>query len=377
MTTQYAVAPPAPGSLGADVADRELLAYLDAMLRWRDRRRTELSALDQAAMELADPKDRAAVTPDVTLSMALWQAVADRVELLVATWDSGRVGESERRRITTLVWGTLEQPGSHGGAQALAVSLPEACRLSDSLASSLRSRLRLDGSDPDVAGRLRSLRQQVERIADQVALVPESRRGSAAAVYEELDGRLDDVEGRARRGADVGGLLGPLESRAASAERDLIVAASARAHAKADHAQATREVAELTARGEAVRALAGRARTLVSPAPTLGVPDVTQLGPVPADPDELTAYLARLARVDRALRVAQGSYAEALARREELALRARSVHEALAGSGAGAAMSGLAEQVQALLDARPTDLTRLEALVQAQEAFARTMGVAT
>lgn len=376
MTTQYAVAPPAPGSLGADVPDHELLAYLDAMLRWRDRRRTELSALDQAAMELADPKDRAAVTPDVTLSMALWQAVADRVELLVATWDSGRVGESERRRITTLVWGTLEQPGSRGGAQALAVSLPEACRLSDSLASSLRSRLRLDGSDPDVAGRLRSLRQQVERIADQVALVPESRRGSAAAVYEELDGRLDDIEARARRGADVGGLLGPLESRAASAERDLIVAASSRAHAKADHAQATREVAELTARGEAVRALAGRARAQVSPAPTLGVPDVTQLGPVPTDPDELTAYLARLERVDRALGVAQNSYAEALARREELALRARSVHAALEGSASGAAMSGLAEQVQALLDARPTDLTRLEALVQAQETFARTMGVA-
>ncbi|RIK16225.1 MAG: hypothetical protein DCC50_05635 [Acidobacteria bacterium] len=377
MTTQYAVAPPAPGSLGSDVADHELLAYLDAMLRWRDRRRAELSALDQAAMELADPRDRAAVTPDVTLSMALWQAVADRLELLVATWDSGRVGESERRRITTLIWGTLEQPGSRGATQALAVSLPEACRLSDSLASSLRSRLRLDGSDPDVAGRLRALRQQVERIADQVALVPEGRRASAAEVYEELDGRLDDVAERARRGADVGGLLGPLESRAASAERDLIVAASARAHAKADHAQATREVAELTARGEAVRALAERARTLVTPAPTLGVPDVTQLGPVPTDPEELTAYLARLERVDRALGVAQGSYAEALSRREELALRARTVHEALEGTDAGAAMSGLAEQVQALLDARPTDLTRLEALVQAQETFARTMGVAT
>lgn len=377
MTTQYAVAPPAPGSLGSDAADHELLAYLEAMLRWRDRRRAELSALDQAAMELADPRDRAAVTPDVTLSMALWQAVADRLELLVATWDSGRVGESERRRITTLIWGTLEQPGSRGATQALAVSLPEACRLSDSLASSLRSRLRLDGSDPDVAGRLRALRQQVERIADQVALVPEGRRASAAKVYEELDGRLDDVAERARRGADVGGLLGPLESRAASAERDLIVAASARAHAKADHAQATREVAELTARGEAVRALAERARTLVTPAPTLGVPDVTQLGPVPTDPEELTAYLARLERVDRALGVAQGSYAEALSRREELALRARTVHEALEGTDAGAAMSGLAEQVQALLDARPTDLTRLEALVQAQETFARTMGVAT
>lgn len=377
MSTQYAVAPPAPGSLGADVPDTELLAYLDAMLRWRDRRRAELATLDEAAMELTDPQERAAVTPDVTLSMTLWQAVADRVELLLATWDSGRVGENERRRITTLVWGTLEQPGSRGGGQALAVSLPEACRLSDSLASSLRSRLRLDGSDPDVAGRLRSLRQQLERIADQVALVPQGRRDSAATVYEELDGRLDDVTDRAQRGADVGGLLGPLESRAASAERDLIVAASARAHAKADHAQATREVAQLAARGEAVLALAERARSLVTPAPTLGVPDVTQLGPVPTDPEELTAYLDRLERVDRALGVAQTSYAQALAGREELGLRARTVHEALEGTDAGAAMAGLAEQAQTLLDARPTDVTRLEALVQAQETFARTMGVRT
>lgn len=375
MSSQYAVAPPAPGSLGADVPDRELLGYLDAMLRWRDRRRTELAALDQAAMELEDPRDRAAVTPDVTLSMTLWQAVADRVELLLATWDSGRVGETERRRITTLVWGTLEQPGSRGGGQALAVSLPEACRLSDSLASSLRSRLRLDGSDPDVAGRLRTLRQQLERIADQVALVPESGRASAAEVYDELDRRLEDVTERARRGADVGGLLAPLESRAATAERDLIVAASARAHAKQDHAQATREVAELTARGEAVRALAERARALVTPAPTLGVPDVTQLGAVPTDPGELTAYLARLERVDRALGVAQSAYAQALARREELEQRAAAVRAALDGTDGGAAMAGVSEQAQELLAARPTDLTRLEALVQAQETFARTMGV--
>ena len=182
----YAVAPAAPGSLGADVPDRELLRYLDAMIGWKDQRRAELDTLDQAALELPDPAERTAVTPDVTLSMTLWQAVADRLALILATWDNGRVGESERRRITTLVWGTLEQPGSHG-QQALAVSLPEACRLSDSLASSLRSRLRLDGADPDLAGRLRALRQQVERVADQVALIPESRRASAAAVHAELD----------------------------------------------------------------------------------------------------------------------------------------------------------------------------------------------
>ncbi len=376
MSSQYAVAPPAPGSLGADVPAAELLSYLDALLGWRDRRRTELETLDRAAMELPDPAERSSVTPDVTLSMTLWQAVADRLELLTATWDSGRVGENERRRITTLVWGSLEQPGSRGGGQALAVSLPEACRLSDSLATSLRSRLRLDGSDPRTSERLAALRAQAVRIADQVALVPSSRRGSAAEALAQLEARVEDLTERARRGADVGGFLGPLEAQAATVERDLIVAASARAHAKADHAQATREVAELSARGEAVRALARRARELVTPAPRMGVPDATQLGPVPTDPEELTAYLARLERVDRALGVAQGAYAQALARREELGLRARTVREALSGDGdAAAAMAGLVEQAQALLDARPTDLTRLEALVQAQETFARTMGV--
>lgn len=375
MTSAYAVAPTAPGSLGTDVPEREILRYLDALISWKGKRRTELDALDQAAMELSGA-DRQAVTPDVTLSMTLWQAVSDRLELLLATWDSGRVGESERRRITTLIWGTLEQPGSRGGGQALAVSLPEACRLSDSLASSLRSRLRLDGSDPDVSGRLRALRQTVERIADQVRLIPDHRNDSAQQVYAELDTRLEDVTDRARRGADIGGLLGPLEARAAMAERDLIVAASARAHAKVEHAQATREVAELAARGQAVRALAQRARERVTPAPTLGVPDVTALGEVPGDPAELHTFLTRLERVDRALTMAQSAYAGALARREELAHRADQLRASLAPeSDAAAAMAPLMEQTRALIEATPTDLTRLEALVQAQESFARTMGI--
>lgn len=374
MSSTYAVAPPAPGSLGADVPDTALLRYLDAMLRWKDQRRAELNAMDQAALELQDQAERASVTPDVTLSMTLWQGVADRLALITATWDSGRVGESERRRITTLVWGTLEQPGSRG-TQALAVSLPEACRLSDSLASSLRSRLRLDGSDPDLSGRLRSLRQQVERIADQVDLIPPTRRESAARAHASLDERLEEATERARRGADVGGLLGPMESQAATIERDLIVAASARAHAKADHAQATREVAELSARGQAVRALAERARSQVHPAPSLAIPDAAALGPVPGGPEELTAYLARLERVERALTMAQGEYAAALGRRDDLAERAAAVRARLADDEvAASAMGGLAEQAESLLASHPTDLTRLQALVQAQETFIRTMG---
>lgn len=372
----YAVAPQAPGSLGADVAPRELLRYLDALITWKGQRRSELDDLDRAAIGLEDPAERRAVTPDVTLSMTLWQAVSDRLELLMATWDNGRVGETERRRITTLVWGSLEQPGARGGGQSLAVSLPEACRLSDSLASSLRSRLRLDGADPRASERVAGLRQQLARIADQVALIPEKRRQSAAQAHRLLERRLEDVTERLRRGGDVVGFLGPLEAEAATAERDLIVAASARAHAKVEHAQATREVAELAARGQAVRALAERARARVTPAPTLGVPDVAALGEIPSDPQELSAFLTRLERVDRALTMAQSTYASALSRREELVERAGQLAAALPpDSDAGAAMAPLVAQTTATIESEPTDLTRLEALVQAQESFARTMGL--
>ena len=61
--------------------------------------------LDEAA--LAAP-DAAAYTGDLLLSMALWKAVADRHDLLVATWDSGRVGQTELERLSTLVWGRLD-----------------------------------------------------------------------------------------------------------------------------------------------------------------------------------------------------------------------------------------------------------------------------
>ena len=46
------------------------------------------------------------------------------------------------------------------------------------------------------------------------------REGESLA---DLLQRLDDVTERARRGADAGGLLGPLESEASTTERDLIV----------------------------------------------------------------------------------------------------------------------------------------------------------
>ena len=55
---------------------------------------------------------------------------------------------------------------------------------------------------------------------------PAQRHAAAAERARELDTRTADVAARAKRGADVGGLLGPLEHDAARAERDLIVGAS-------------------------------------------------------------------------------------------------------------------------------------------------------
>ncbi len=55
-------------------------------------------------------------------------------------------------------------------------------------------------------------RAGVERIRDQVPLVPAgAQRDAAADKLARLDRRVEDLLARARRGADVGGVIGPLE----------------------------------------------------------------------------------------------------------------------------------------------------------------------
>ena len=65
---RFAVAPPAPGALGEDVAPQDLLAYLTALGQWRDRRRAELDDLDEASLH---SPERNALTSDVLLSICL------------------------------------------------------------------------------------------------------------------------------------------------------------------------------------------------------------------------------------------------------------------------------------------------------------------
>jgi hypothetical protein len=364
-STTTASAPAAPGRLGSPLNPQEALRYLDELGRWRDQRRAELDELDAAAL---DAPDGDALTADITLSMALWKAVADRHDLLLATWDSGRVGPAERERMSALIWGRLDTSSAAGSA--VAVSLPEACKLSDALASSLRARLALSPGDADVSARTKHLRAQVERIRDQVDREPATSREAAAADLADLDTRLTDVVERAKRGADVGGLLGPLEIDAARTERDLIVRGARRREEAADAARARRVRAELKARGDAIRDLAAKSVAAVTPAPRLAVPDVTALGAVPEDPGAVDAYLARLDTVSRALTQAQTAYAAALQRRDELSGTLEAFHAKAQIKGVPDDLAELYARAQQVLDAVPVDLARLSALVAAYQAYA-------
>jgi len=384
-----AITPEPPGRIGVAIAPQEALRYLEALGAWRDQRRSELDLLDEAA--LASP-DGDSVTGDVLLSMALWKAVADRHDLLVATWDSGRVGPAERERLATLIWGRLDatldprlaqRPDVPSSSGALAVSLPEAMRLSDALAASLRSRLSVDTGDADVTDRLRQLRAQLERVRDLVTAEPPDTRDAFSHKLSKLDLRLGEMVEKARRGADVGGLVGPLEADAARTERDLIVGSATRAEAARGVTRAGELRVELEARGAAIRDLAARCVAAVKPAPRLAVPDVAALGPVPKAAAKVDAYLARLAMVSRALNLAHAAYATALDERDELrgrleAYAVKATRDSNKTGGPSPAGSDrdtrddlgeLFRRAQEVLRAEPADMVRARALIAAHQAY--------
>ncbi|HEY5821233.1 MAG TPA: hypothetical protein VIT20_04620 [Propionibacteriaceae bacterium] len=336
-------APPAPGRMGSPVDPQATLVYLEALGRWRDDRRRELDQLDQTALSAPVQTGAAAVTSDIMLSMALWKAASDRYELLLRTWDSGRVGTVERERLATLIWGRLDATldpalisrSTVPGNAALAVSLPEACRLSDALAAQLRVRLGLQESGQEITERLRQLRAQLERIRDQVDLEPAgSAQQEAAGVSSRLARRLKDLADKSGRGGDIGGLLGPLEIESAVFERDLIVNGARRREAGALVGRGRAQRAALEVREEQLRTLAAECVATVAPAPRFAVPDVDALGPLPNTPDALKAYLHRLDQVARAMTIAQDAYAAALADHHELVSRLDAFHAKARATGA-------------------------------------------
>ncbi|HXR67603.1 MAG TPA: hypothetical protein VN712_03115 [Dermatophilaceae bacterium] len=384
------ITPEPPGRIGAAISPEDAQLYLEALGGWRDGRRAELDRLDEAALNATDGSSGSSgttgLTGDVLLSMALWKAVADRHDLLVATWDSGRAGRAERERLATLIWGRLDatldprlaqRPDVPSSRGALAVSLPEAMRLSDALAASLRARLSLDPADADVTSRLRQLRAQLERVRDLVRAEPPDTHEAFSGKLVKLDTRLGEMVEKARRGADVGGLVGPLEADAARTERDLIVGSATRAEAARDVTRARELRAELEARGSAIRDLAARCVVAVTPAPRLAVPDVAALGPVPQSLADVETYLARLATVSRALNLAHAAYATALEEREVLRgqLEAYAIKATMTdstGSGSSGASDDLGElfrRAQDVLRAEPADMARARALVSAHQAY--------
>ena len=371
-------APNAPGKLGTPVEVQDAMTYLGLLGAWIQQRRTELDALD--ATILATP-DRAQLTNDMMLSLSVWQAIKNRYDLLLATWDSGRVGPTERARLSALIWGHLDDtlpdsgsptPGS-AAISGLSVSLPEACRLSDALAGQLRSRLNRSPEADQLGGRLRDLRAQVERLRDQAKLEPPATQPAVLAQVEDISARTEDLAGKSDRGGDIGGLLGPLEIRAATMERDLIVGNTKRRQAQDKLARARELLAALQLRETALNVLVTRTVESVTPAPKYAVPNVAALGPVPSSASQLDGYLVKLGSVSKAMQIVQDAYGKALDVRT--ALTDRLSHEVSTAQQAGVAsdadVAALGGVVESFLARRPAPTQVVASLLDAYAAAVR------
>ena len=359
-------APAAPGRLGEALEPEAALAYLGALADWLARRRAELDALDAEVLASAEPTR---FTGDITLALSLWQAVADREARLRAVWGSGRVGHDEREQLATLIWGRRETSAGSGPGQPtspLALSVPEACRLTDAVVGELRERLGLDPSGAQTNARVAALRAQLERLRDQAALEPTGPPRLRATVHvADLATRLSAAVEKAERGGDVGGILGPIEVEAATLERDLIVGGARRREAGALVARVRAARADLERRAAALRTLAERCVATVEDAPRYAVPDVDALGPLPNTAAALRAYEQRLELVGRALAVAEQAYGQALRGHHdrEARLAALRVKAEATGRADEPDLRSAYAMARAALDARPSRAVLAEQLV--------------
>jgi hypothetical protein len=306
--------PDAPGSLDRPGAPEQVMSYLSQLGEWLTERRQELTAIDAAVLR---SPDRATLTGDIALVLSVWQAVKDRYDTLLTTWDSGRVGKKELLAISALIWGRLE---GRAGDAAVAVSVPEGCRMVEALTSQLRQRLQVGPQAAQFTARIAGLRAQLDRIHDQIEFEPPAGKPAARSVEERFGTRLATIIDKFTRGGDIGGMLGALEVDAAHFERDLLVAAGTRRQSLELLGRVRSLAAELTARQGALTALVDRCVATVVPAPSYAVPQVAALGPVPNTPDLLRTYLTRLQQVDKAMDVVHEAYATALADRDNLDL---------------------------------------------------------
>ncbi len=352
--------PTPPGALGVAARPADMLAYLGTLHSWLDARREELDTLDA---QIVSSGRQAQLTGDMTLALTWWQAVKNREALLLTTWDSGRVGQVELERLSTLIWGSLDA----GQGDALTVSLPEACTLCDVLVTQLRTQLNTDPAIDAQLSRLRDLRASCERIRDQVVLEPGAFRPAAQAKLDTLTARIADASTKRERGGDVGGLLGPLENDAATLERDLIVTAAQRREARGLLERIRESRAQVVAREQAVRALAQQAEAAVWPCPSTDIPDVGALGPIPNVPDALEPYAGKLAAVDARLHTAQQALSAPIAARERAAalLQAQLAKAKALGADADPLVQTLRAAADQALAAQPTVLPALDHITAA------------
>ena len=364
-----ATIPAAPGQLGVAARPAEMLDYLGRLDAWLAERRAELDGLDSSITAAGRQRE---LTGDLTLALALWQAVRSRYDLVLVTWDSGRVGQTELEKLSALIWGRLDTAGSAvQQLQSMSVSLPEAGRLCDALVAQLRIRLNLDPNAEQQALRIRDLRAQVERLRDQVALEPTATLPTARRVVDALAARTEDLAEKRSRGGDVGGLLGPLEIDAARCERDLIVGAAKRREDRDLVARAREQLNRARALEGQVRDLVGRAQATIWPVPRFAVPDVAALGPLPNTREALVPFLEKLSQVEKALQVVQAAHADALASRDRTSglMASLAAKAAELGHADDPQLSALATLATLHLQRLPTVIPVADHLVAAYGAY--------
>ena len=366
-------APAAPGRLGEPVDVEEMQAYLQLLDEWLRARRDELDQLDDAAMraDRGGEADRS-LTSDLTLSMAIWKAVSDRNARLLEVWDGGRVLRKEREQLASLLWGRLDE-ATAGGLQ---VSLPEACRLSDALAGQLRVKLAFDPAADAQVSRVKAARAAIERLRDQLALEPAGVRAQWNDRWTSAAARVADLSARAQRGADIGGLIGPLEHELARMERDLIVGNAQRREALGALATARSIRASLEKRQADLTALVERTVRTVTPAPRYAIPDVAALGPVPATPAAINGYLDKLERVSHAIGFAEQEYREALDEHSDLValLDALVVKAEALGVAHHEDVQAAEKQARAVLNREPCPMPLARQLVTTYQSWTDTEG---
>lgn len=357
-------APHAPGGIGVAATAPQMLDYLGRLDTWLTERRAELDALDAQVMAEGRAQE---LTADMSLAMALWQAAKTRQEMLLSTWDSGRVGPQELDRLAGLMWGRLETAGSPVSAlRSMAVSLPEAGQLCDALVAQLRVRLNTNPQATALQVRLRDLRAQAERIRDQLALEPPALAPPGQAKLATIVSRIGDLDQKLQRGGDISGLLSSLEVTAATFERDLIVGAARRREAVELLGSVRRRHAEVTEHEVQVRELAERTAQEVWPVSDAPGPALATLGPIPNTAETLRNFLQAINELDAGLRGRKKLLDQRLAERAQAETRFQTLQ---------ARADNLAEQPSALVEyrtliadrlaARPVVLPALEQLLNA------------